>query len=271
MYVVPPKKADAPAAPAAAADAAAPPPSPADALARALRDAEVKVLQDSKLPSGSEEDRAAYDALLARLLAAHPGHLPLLREPLRRAMAPPAAGRSAEARRGIVAAADAVLAAVDATELAVHVAQKCPEEGAGAAARAKEMEERRAAVVEALAAKCAALLDLEEEEAAGPGGGGEGAAEGGFDAAFAELRRWADPAAEGKHAVLLARREARAGRVAGAVRALEKAANPEDKPAAREVLEQRKALFERLGWAHWARAEEARIRRAFPPAQRPPF
>ena len=49
-------------------------------------------------------------------------------------------------------------------------------------------------------------------------------------------------------------------------RALEKAAAPEDKPPAREVLQLRVELYDRLGWAHWARQERSRIKDAFPAA-----
>ena len=52
----------------------------------------------------------------------------------------------------------------------------------------------------------------------------------------------------------------------GLRRALDKAAAPEDKPAAKEVLQLRAELFERLGWAHWARQERSRIKDCFPAA-----
>lgn len=51
-----------------------------------------------------------------------------------------------------------------------------------------------------------------------------------------------------------------------ACRALEKSANPEDKPPTKEVLNFRKELFQKLGWQHWALAEESRIKDYFPPA-----
>ena len=51
-----------------------------------------------------------------------------------------------------------------------------------------------------------------------------------------------------------------------ACRALDKVAAPEDKPPAKEVLQLRKELFERMGWAHWARQEASRIKEAFPAA-----
>jgi len=219
------------------------------------------------LKTETDETRALYQRLLAELKAKHPTHLKLLLEPLKRAAAKPKAQRDADMLRGVVAAANEVLAAVDTTELAVYLARKSPEEGPGAAQKKTDMDERKGAVAEALAAKCGALLDLQtaaDAAASSPDVGAD------FEAAFAELRRWVDPAADPTHAVLLSQREAAAGWPALALRALDKVAAPEDKPAAREVLEQRAALFERLGWAHWARTERTRINHAFPPAY-PPF
>lgn len=82
------------------------------------------------------------------------------------------------------------------------------------------MDERKAALVEALAAKCAALLELlDADKGAAPGAGAgaaageapqgqaEAAAEGAaaqggageaFQAAFRELRKWVDTAADEK-------------------------------------------------------------------------
>ncbi len=189
-------------------------------------------------------------------------------------------------------AADAVVAAIDQAALAIFLAQKCGEEGPGAAARKKggtggeggarrcrqatglgrsklqaavqhgalltcapqpkqhtscrcsslciqaEMEERKAALIEALAAKCGALLELQtvggkastaagadkpstaagalaaaaggeappaSGAAAAPGDAGTGASvagdaagAGAFEAAFRELRKWVDTAADEK-------------------------------------------------------------------------
>lgn len=61
----------------------------------------------------------------------------------------------------IVAAADAVVAAMDVPALATYIAQKSPEEGPGAAKRKKEMDERKAALVEALEKKATALLETQ--------------------------------------------------------------------------------------------------------------
>jgi hypothetical protein len=60
----------------------------------------------------------------------------------------------------VVEAADAVIAAVDETALAKHLARKTPEEGPGAAARKKEAEEQKAALLDALEKKASALLEL---------------------------------------------------------------------------------------------------------------
>lgn len=84
-----------------------------------------------------------------------------------------------------------------------------------------------------------------------------------------ELRKWVDPAADTKYALLHARREARAGRLAGALKALDKATSAGDDGSSKDALEcgkLRAVLFERLGWAHWARQETSRIKDAFPPS-----
>ena len=64
----------------------------------------------------------------------------------------------------IVKAADAVIAAVDQTALARHVARKTPEEGAGAKERKKQAEEQKAALVDALEKKASALLEMHPAE-----------------------------------------------------------------------------------------------------------
>ena len=104
--MVPPKKAD-PEKDAAAGGkgdfaASDEPKKSAEALlGEALRDARVKFLADMKLPEGEDgaEARGAYEALGAGLRAEWPGHLPVLREALKRAEAAPAETRGAEANQ----------------------------------------------------------------------------------------------------------------------------------------------------------------------------
>eukprot|EP00887_Chlorella_sp_A99_P002396 scaffold10.g2396.t1 len=335
------------------AGASAPPPSQQQAaLDKALLEAQVKFVKDLKI-EGDPAAASFYQRLSASLQAAHPTHLPLLLERLRRRVA--ATAKAAEAKGGVgapapgaagaeaalaavVEAAGEVEAAIDASELAIHLAQKCPDEGPGAAQRKKDMEERKAALAEALAAKCTALLDLRDQAGArtmaqdaapqrrlaasafdyaaaaaaggadgsadsvaaaafsgGANAAGEGAAapatgadsdaaagvaaavgtgdsssagDDGLDAAWAQLRRWADPAAD--HPLLFARREAAAGRLAGAYKALAKLATPADGVPSRPALELRASLLARLGWQHWEVAARRHLVAAFPPAF-PPF
>jgi tripeptidyl-peptidase-2 len=142
-----------------------------DRLAESLRDARVKFLRELKCES--EEEKAAYAQLQAQLLADFPGHLPLLLEALQRAQKAAAASaknggggdgaaeggeqggtsNAAPAWQAVVAAADAVVGAIDATELAVHLARKCAEEGPGSAKR-KKGERGGAAAAERRRCRC---------------------------------------------------------------------------------------------------------------------
>jgi tripeptidyl-peptidase-2 len=257
-YLVPPKKADAtptapaPAAAAAAAAAGGPPVVLNMGLFEAVRDAEVKYLSGMK--TDTAETQSMYAELLKELNKKYTTHLPLLREPLKRLSSKPATDRATpETVSAIISAADTVLKAIDTTELAVFIAAKCPDESEGAAERKKEMDEEKSAVVEALAAKCSALLDKQ---------GSTDSDE--FETCYAQLRRWVDPVADASHAPLAAKREERAGRTALALKAMEKAVNPDDKPATKEVLERREELLRALGWEHWAYMEKSKKRMAFP-------
>ncbi|GAB4814120.1 hypothetical protein N2152v2_001166 [Parachlorella kessleri] len=263
-YVVPPKKSNGDSGSSDSGAEGEEKPSPEEILNNAIRDAEVKVLKD--MTADSDESKAAYEGLAQRLRRDYPGHLPVLTERVKRLAALPKEKRDVAALEGIIQAADDVIVAIDQVALAVYLAQKCPEEGPEAAKRKKEMDERKAALVDALAAKCRALLDAEHNAAADTAADGAAATEDTFEDTFRELRKWVDTSADAAHAVLHAQREARAGRLAGAVKALDKVSNPEDKPAAREVLELRRDLFSRLGWAHWERQEARKIADAFPPS-----
>ena len=64
----------------------------------------------------------------------------------------------------IVKAADAVVAAIDQTALARHVARETPEEGPGAKERKRQADEQKAALVDALEKKASALLEMQPAE-----------------------------------------------------------------------------------------------------------
>jgi len=66
--------------------------------------------------------------------------------------------------QNIVEAADNIIAAVDQTALAKHLARKTPEEGPGAKERKKQAEEQKAALIDALEKKASALLEMQPAE-----------------------------------------------------------------------------------------------------------
>ncbi|KAL0038695.1 hypothetical protein WJX79_003623 [Trebouxia sp. C0005] len=114
-----------------------------------------------------------------------------------------------------------------------------------------------------------AVAQSEEEEVKN-GSGGDDEDEGldpaavqAFMAAFQELRKWVDTS-EAQYAILHANYEAAQKRPALAIKTLSKAS--EDKAPAREVLELKAQIFEKLGWQHWHRHELSCIRLLFPTA-----
>ncbi|RMZ56485.1 hypothetical protein APUTEX25_001332, partial [Auxenochlorella protothecoides] len=207
------------------------------------------------LKDGSEEERSTYQRLWDRVFEANKGHLPLLTERLTRLDARSDKDSLVEDR---VAAADAVIAAIDTTKLAVYLAQKSPETGPDKDSRKKDFELQRDAIIQALASKASALLtkypevpaETETDE---------------FEAAFVELQKWVDTSAEGTHANLNAQRLARKGQLALAYRALDKAL-ADDKLASKHkgMLETRVKLLKQLGWSHWEAAAKARLEISFP-------
>ncbi|CAL8469996.1 g9538 [Coccomyxa elongata] len=244
--------------------------TPEERLKEAVRDAQVSFLKQMKRDTPEED--AAYMKFDTDLLKEHPKHLPLLSARLAsiKSVSPELHPKKFEE---VVAAADEVIAAIDTTALAKHLARKTPEEGPGAAAKKKEAEEQKTALLDALEKKANALLELQPTapekttSAAGPeeqASASEVPADS-FEAAILELQTWADTTEE-TYALLHAKRLARKGRFAGALKALEKSASPEDKPPAKEVLLYREELFQKLGWQHWALQEESRIKECFPSA-----
>lgn len=257
-----------------------------------VRDAEIKYLSNIQLATDSSEadpssglvSATYYEDLLAELLEKYPNHLPLLREPLQRLMARKNKDKDKDKKNmaggdtdlsevyltppsllnSMLQAADRVLNSIDATELAVFLARKCPEEGEHAAERKKDMDDRKSAIIEALVAKCHALLELDEQRKLDQPTV--------VDETFQALQKWVDPAGEAAYAVLAAKYESRRGHHALALRALDKAINGEDgNTPSREVWEMKKDALKALGLGHLVIAEQARIRKAFPPCGFPPL
>ncbi|GIL53884.1 hypothetical protein Vafri_9378 [Volvox africanus] len=276
--------------------------APEEKLNEAIRDAKIKLMKELKL--SDPEQAQMYDRLFVELQDAHPNHLPLLLEHLRKMDGREAAVR--RTREGVAAvclAAQAVVAAVDKGALAAFLGVKAGEDTPEYRKAKKEMDERKAALVEALSRHVAALLDAEELRAAaeeeeeklekpetattdgngtatnaadddgdaGAGANTAAAAEAPKPPASAndelvgelmqELRKWADTSSESAHLLLHAKVEARGGRYAAAIKALDKLLASDDKAvstaAGREDISNLKhKLYLALGWGHWATLEK---------------
>ena len=231
--------------------------------------------------AGDAPPQERYDALLVRLraeCAAAPAPteaevaplLPLLQAHLAHVEAL-AARDDAAALRRLVAVADEVAAAIDATALAAAFGTTLDKEDKAAARRREADDTRKKALVGALAARATALADLHALAAPNAStGGATSLAE--LDAALAALHRWAPPA---EHWKLLVSWHRAHGRCATALVALEEHLNlkaTKDKgPPPREKLELRASLLEALGWAHWAANARALLALKFPAAYPPPY
>ncbi|CAK0779170.1 hypothetical protein CVIRNUC_004710 [Coccomyxa viridis] len=267
-YIVPPKAdADSKEGSNSKADDEEKPKPPKERLQEAVRDSKVKMLKELK--RDKEEDAEVLQSLEDDLLKEYPSHLPLLSAILASFTSLPAEKQN-EHLQDIVRAADAVIAAVDETALAKHLARKTPEEGPGTKQRKKQAEEQKSALVDALEKKASALLKMH------PAPPGDAEAETSQDSqapteddafveAFKELQAWADTTEE-KHALLHAKYLSRQGRHASALKALEKLTTPEEGAPSMEVLQLRAELFKKLGWHHWEKQEQDKIRTHFPPA-----
>ncbi len=227
----------------------------AQRVAEALRDA--KVAQLGKLHDPNEAP--LFEKLLAEVLAEHPGHLPALLEDLKRADK-----HREKDMRAVVAAADRVVAAIDTRALAEHFGTNIDPDDTEAAKLRKEMDERKAALCTALHLKARALYDLAGKEE--PGSDARATADTAFEAAFGELEKWTDTTAD-DYVALHIDRLTRIGRPGQALKLLNKRI-ADGKPD-RKLFEQRITLFEKLGWEHWQRYEQAwlliRFPRDYPP------
>lgn len=210
-----------------------------DKLDTELREKQLELL--ATLRTG---DRADDFERLAKQLSEQPGDaLPLLLERMRFAE-----GREDARTNDVVSACDAVIAAIDAEQVAAALGVDVdPDDKAGETHR-KEMESQRDSLVEAIRTKCTALQKDEDEAEA-------------FEAAYRELDRWSDMESE-DNAPLLIERERRRGRLAVALQTLN--ARIEDQPTDRKLREQRGELLEELGWSDWVAYEDRWMLRRFP-------
>jgi tripeptidyl-peptidase-2 len=232
------------------ADKAATPAAPKDLW-------EFKLAQLQALPDPTSKE---FDALFQELLKDRRDDLPVLVVRLHRL--------DTEAEREnrldrIVAAAEAVVAHIDAGKLAAHFGSRVDADDPKAVAERAKMTAQRDTLVDALYRKGRALgyMDLPEVREKRPIKD-KAAHDKAFEDTFAELRRWVDTTEAG-HYLLHARRERRIGRPGRALEALNK--HLAWHPLHPEQAAKRGELYEELGWKHWAAYERQWQIVRFPP------
>ena len=233
----------------------------ADKLDKALLEAKLTQLKTLRTSNASVP---RYDALATPLRAEHRSHLPLLLELLawsRKELGAEATKAAAAARtEAICAAADAVLTStggpIDPTSLAQFwgVAMDDEDKSKAAKERKKEMEAQRKALQLALFAKAAALAP--KTVSAVVNGTQADVPPSPFVAAVREMKRWVtkpedlDEGEREGYALMIAKYELVQGRKAGALAVLHARLKAQpSKTVALEIM----ALYEQLGWSHWAK------------------
>lgn len=208
-------------------------------LADELRDLSVTHLGTLRGDRGDD-----FNELAERLERDHPDHLPIQVERMRFA----ADDEDADPD-DVVAACDAVVSRIDAEAVAATLGVDIDPDDKEQEKHRDEMKEQKDWLVEALRTKCEALQ--KDDDAADA-----------FEAAFRELDRWAETTDE-DHAALHVERERRRGRIAMALDTLND--RIEEDSTNRELLEQRAALYEELGWGSWAQHERQWLLLRMPP------
>ncbi|KAK2077755.1 hypothetical protein QBZ16_004603 [Prototheca wickerhamii] len=218
-----------------------------------LRDAKVAFLKT--LRDDDATQAAEYERLWKEALQAHPRDLALLVEALERLERRKKGPDDAEqlwARR--LEIAEQIVDAVDATALAVFLAQKSPEEGPAALKKKRGFDRQLAALIKALACRAQHAL---EQATSGPLN----------EQPFVELQKWVDLGKDSKFAALQARRLAAAGAPALAIKALDQALE-DDKAldAHKELAQLRIDLLDKLGYGCWVRMAKASHSTSYPHA-----
>ncbi|MBK9118998.1 MAG: S8 family serine peptidase [Phycisphaerales bacterium] len=249
-YIVAPQPVPAKRAPEADEDE----PAATERYAEALR--AFKLEQLAKFREAA--DAVLFDRIAAELLAAKADDLGVLVEQLKRADE-----RRKEDPQGVIAAADRVLGAIDATALAAHFGtQPDPEDQAAGKVR-KEMEAQKGALVAALFRKARAT-HLRAEQAGSDATTAPARTEAAalFERTWLELQKWTDTTSE-EYLTMHVQREIERGRLGAALERI--TAQIEKQPTRKEWYTLRRDLYERLGWAHWLEYEERWEWLRFPP------
>lgn len=218
-----------------------PPTKTDDKLKAAIRDAKIEFLKSLSVDSQRKE----FDKLAAELLKENKGHLPVLVARLQKL---DDVKKRKERLQEVVDAADAVLAELDADEIAGAFGTRIPAGDKDAAKARKLAENRRDLLIDTLYRKGRALgyMELPEVLEKHPIKD-QTAHDKAFEDTYAALSRWVDPASA-DHFLLHVRREARKGHLGEALKVL----NQHSRGAAPNYwyLEKRRKFYDALGWKH---------------------
>ena len=222
----------------------------------AIRDLTVKKLKDT---AGKD----AFDEIYAVAKEKYPGHLPVLQAYLKHVDTAENRGKD---QAGIVAAASAVIAMIDAAELASHFGTNIDKDDVQAVKLRKEMTTKKEALVAALASKARALGHAEAQAKAADvpaqsgapkaavdasaGAGADADADAGtFEAVLKELKKW-DTVDAANHLHLSLESDFRGQRFGCLLKSVQAAIDKAGGTADSELKRYKAEAYAGLGWTH---------------------
>jgi tripeptidyl-peptidase-2 len=234
-------------------------PTTAERLAKELLELQLKQLNGLKWPA----DQEVFEQLAAQVLLQYPGDRRVLIARLRVLDDDEREERLPE----IVAAADAVIAAINREELARHFGTQIDEDDPEQTKARKERTAERDDLADALYRKGRALGYMELPEVVEKHPIADAAAhDAAFEENFRELSRWVDTAAE-KYYLLQVRRDRRKGRQGLALELLNRHLATESPNE--EHFEKRRDMYGELGWEDLRDYEQRWILIRFPEEYQP--
>ncbi|MBL9135086.1 MAG: S8 family serine peptidase [Verrucomicrobiales bacterium] len=227
---------------------------------------DLAMAQLDKLTGGTNEP--LFEQSYQELQRHYPDHPPLLMAKLRHLAAE---DRTTNNLRRVVDFADEIIRRTDTNALRAHFGSRVQDETLAARKAHQEMEKQRDRLVEALHRKALALARLGRLQNSASTNLATGTvavvseaslpANGEFDAALRELRRWVDTAADEYVEVQLHDLEVH-GRLGEALK--RQRTRIEAEPTDRDRREQAIRILERLGWDRWADHERQWLLRRYP-------
>lgn len=215
--------------------------SPEERIARTVRDAKRQLLHATSI----DADRALFDKLAEDLLKETPNDLTVLVSKLRKLDGSAKRDNNLEE---VIAAADAVLAQLNANDIAVALALKPANGDAEGAKKRKHAENLKPLLIDTLYRKGRAVghQELPEVLAKKPIAD-QKAHDEVFEKTFADLQRWVDTTDE-TYFLLHMRRASKQGRYGESLQLLDRHFSKSSPNYWH--LEKRRELFEKLNWPH---------------------